>query len=166
MMYSIIGILASIILLIINKDVLLNSGERQFTPTQRYYRYFLLGVLSYYITDLLWGILDSYHLTPLLFIDTTIYFLAMAAAVVLWARYVVAYLEQDNVFGKLLYTIGRLFFVVEVIAVAVNCFYPIMFWFDSAGGYHAGNCRCRFYARSPLHRLSGSPAGSFPRAAG
>ena len=141
MMYSIIGILASIILLIINKDVLLNSGERQFTPTQRYYRYFLLGVLSYYITDFLWGILDSYHLTTLLFIDTTIYFLAMAAAVVLWTRYVVAYLEQDNVFGKLLYTIGRLFFVVEVIAVAVNCFYPIMFWFDSAGGYHAGSVR-------------------------
>ena len=50
---------------------------------------------------------------------------AMAAAVVLWTRYVVAYLEQDNVFGKLLYTIGRLFFVVEVIAVAVNCFYPL-----------------------------------------
>ena len=129
MMYSIIGILASIVLLTINKDVLWIQGERKLTQTQRYYRYFLLGVLSYYITDLLWGILESRHLTTLLFIDTTLYFLAMAAAVVLWARYVVLYLEQDNVFGKLLYLIGRIFFVLEVIAVAVNCFYPIMFWF-------------------------------------
>ena len=141
MMYSIIGILASIVLLTINKDVLWIQAERKLTPTQRYYRYFLLGVLSYYITDLLWGILESHHLTTLLFIDTTLYFLAMAAAVVLWTRYVVLYLEQDNVFGKSLYLIGRIFFALEVIAVAVNCFYPIMFWFDSAGGYHAGNAR-------------------------
>ena len=141
MMYSIIGILASIVLLTINKDVLWIQAERKLTPTQRYYRYFLLGVLSYYITDLLWGILESHHLTTLLFIDTTLYFLAMAAAVVLWTRYVVLYLEQDNVFGKSLYLIGRIFFVLEVIAVAVNCFYPIMFWFDSAGGYHAGSAR-------------------------
>ena len=93
MMYSIIGILASIVLLTINKDVLWIQAERQLTPTQRYYRYFLLGVLSYYITDLMWGILESCHLTTLLFIDTTLYFLAMAAAVVLWTRYVVLYLE-------------------------------------------------------------------------
>ena len=141
MMYSIIGILASIILLTINKDVLWPGTSRQLTPTQRYYRYFLIGVLSYYITDLMWGILETNHLTTLLFIDTTIYFLAMAAAVVLWTRYVVAYLERDNAFGKILYLVGRIFFVLEVIAVAVNCFYPIMFWFDENGGYHAGSVR-------------------------
>ena len=141
MMYSIIGILASIVLLTINKDVLWNQGERQLTPTQRDYRYFLLGILSYYITDLMWGVLEANHLTTLLFIDTTLYFIAMAAAVVLWTRYVVVYLEQNNVFGKLLHLIGRIFFALEVIVVAVNCFYPIMFWFDSNGGYHAGTAR-------------------------
>ena len=141
MMYSIIGILASIVLLTINKDVLWNQGERQLTPTQRDYRYFLLGILSYYITDLMWGVLEANHLTTLLFIDTTLYFIAMAAAVVLWTRYVVVYLEQNNVFGKLLHLIGRIFFALEVIVVAVNCFYPIMFWFDSDGGYHAGAAR-------------------------
>ena len=51
MTYSIIGILAAIVLVIINRDVLWDrKGAEQ---TQRNYRYFLLGVLSYYITDML-----------------------------------------------------------------------------------------------------------------
>ena len=50
MMYSIIGVLAAIILLIINWDVLRNRGGRERTPVQRNYRGFLLGVLCYYIT--------------------------------------------------------------------------------------------------------------------
>ena len=140
MMYSVIGILASIILLIINRDALWNhSGE--FTQTQKYYRNFLLGVLSYYITDLLWGILDTFRLTALEFADTAVYFIAMAASVMLWTRYVVSYLESDNIFGKILYNVGALFLCLEAVAVAVNCFYPIMFWFDENGGYHAGNAR-------------------------
>ena len=140
MMYSVIGILASIILLIINRDALWNhSGE--FTQTQKYYRNFLLGVLSYYITDLLWGILDTFRLTALEFADTAVYFIAMAASVMLWTRYVVSYLESDNIFGKILYNVGALFLCAEAVVVAVNCFYPIMFWFDESGGYHAGNAR-------------------------
>ncbi|MBQ6495768.1 MAG: response regulator [Firmicutes bacterium] len=65
----------------------------------------------------------------------------MAAAVWMWTRYVVEYLENENVFGKILYHAGRTFFFLEVIAVIVNCFYPIMFWFDESGGYHAGSVR-------------------------
>jgi len=52
-MYSVIGILATIILLIINRDVLWRHVGREFTKTRRYYRSFLLCVLSYYITDAL-----------------------------------------------------------------------------------------------------------------
>ena len=141
MMYSVIGILATIILLIINRDVLWRHAGREFTKTQRYYRSFLLCVLSYYITDALWGILDANRLTTLQFADTAVYFVAMAAAVWMWTRYVVKYLESENVFGRILYHAGRSFFFLEVIAVVVNCFYPIMFWFDESGGYHAGSVR-------------------------
>ena len=141
MMYSVIGILATIILFIINRDLLWLHAGREFTRTQRYYRSFLLCVLSYYITDALWGILDANGLTTLQFADTAVYFVAMAAAVWMWTRYVVEYLENENVFGKILYHAGRTFFFLEVIAVIVNCFYPIMFWFDESGGYHAGSVR-------------------------
>ena len=99
MTYSIIGILAIIILAIINKDVLWNS-ERTCaqTPALRYYRLFLLCVLAYCSTDAAWGLLGQYGMTTALFFDTSVYFLAMAALVLFWTRYVAAYLEERNLF--------------------------------------------------------------------
>ncbi|MBR2789048.1 MAG: hypothetical protein IKD70_00295, partial [Eggerthellaceae bacterium] len=139
MTYSIIGILASIILIIINRDVL--DAGKELSEVQRRYRRFLMAVLTYYITDLLWGFLDSAKLTALEFADTTVYFIAMAAAVLLWSQYVIAYLDDDSRFAKALHIVCWVLFVIQVLAVIVNCFAPIMFWFDEAGGYHAGAAR-------------------------
>ena len=141
MTYSIIGILATIILFIINRDVLFVQNGSALTQIQRNYRYFLIGISGYYITDLLWGILESHRLTAILYIDTVVHFIAMAAAVMLWTRYVFSYLDDRNVFGKLLYHAGRLFFLFELIILAVNLFYPVMFWFDEAGAYQTGILR-------------------------
>ena len=58
MTYSIIGILAALILLIINRDVLWNLNGSGASRTRRCYRQFLVGVLIYYITDILWGLLE------------------------------------------------------------------------------------------------------------
>ena len=93
MTYSIIGIIAAILLLIINRDVLFARKGRVLSSTERIYRAFLGGVLAYYITDLLWGILEANRLTTILYIDTVVHFIAMATAVMLWTRYVVSYLE-------------------------------------------------------------------------
>ncbi|MBE6994531.1 MAG: response regulator [Ruminococcaceae bacterium] len=136
MTYSIFGILATVILLIINRDVLWERGETS-RAAQQHYRRFLLGVLCYYVTDALWGILEARRLTAILFIDTTIHFIAMVAVVMLWTRYVVAYLENDNAFGRLLLRSGQAFLACELAALAVNPFVPVMFRFDEAGGYHA-----------------------------
>ena len=89
--------------------------------------------MGYYITDALWGILDAWQLTSLQFADTTLYFVAMAAAVLLWTQYVVAYLESDTSFSTLLRYAGWTFFAFEIIAVIINIFYPVMFWFDESG---------------------------------
>ena len=51
MMYSIIGILAAIILLIINRDVLWNLNGSSASRTRRCYRHFLMGVMAYYIVS-------------------------------------------------------------------------------------------------------------------
>ena len=141
MTYSIIGILAIVILIIINRDVLYVQNGSALTQIQRNYRYFLIGISGYYITDLLWGILESHRLTAILYIDTVVHFIAMAAAVMLWTRYVFSYLDDRNVFGKLLCHAGRLFFLFELIILAVNLFYPVMFWFDEAGAYQTGILR-------------------------
>ncbi len=141
MTYSIIGILAAIILLIINRDVLRPHGGQAASATVRLYRQFLLGVLCYYVTDALWGILEARHLTALLYADTAVHFLAMVAAVMLWTRYVVNYLENDNRFGKMLSLAGRLFLGFEILVVTVNFFRPVLFRFDGSGAYHAGPAR-------------------------
>jgi len=100
---SIIGILAAIILLIINRDVLWDREGGALTATQKCYRGFLYGVMAYYITDMLWGILEARGPTAALYAAPGGHFIAMAAAVMLWTRYVVSYLEDRNTFGTILY---------------------------------------------------------------
>ena len=139
--YSIIGILASILLLIINQDVILNHDGQILTRTQRNYRWFLMGVLTYLVTDLLWGVLYSHHLTAILFVDTSIHFAAMVGAVMLWTQYVVSYLDAGSIFERILPVVGRVFFALELIFIAANIFLPVLFWFDENGVYQAGIAR-------------------------
>ena len=141
MTYSIIGILAIIVLIITNRDALWITGGAKATHIQRIYRGFLLAVMSYYITDALWGILDAYQLTSLLFVDTTLYFAAMAAGVLLWTQYVIAYLEHGTSFDSMLRYAGWTFFGFEIIVIVLNLFHPVMFWFDENGDYHAASMR-------------------------
>ena len=141
MTYSIIGILASILLVIINQDIILNHNGHTLTRTQLNYRLFLMGMLTYLVTDLLWGILDSYHLITLLFVDTSIHFAAMVGAVMLWAQYVVSYLDTGSAFERMLQIVGRVFFALELIFIITNFFKPVLFWFDENGAYHAGIAR-------------------------
>ena len=141
MTYSIIGILAAILLLITNRELFWYRGNKELTKTQIDYRRFLLGIMAYLITDMLWGILESHKLTTILYADTAVHFIAMAAAVMLWTRYVITYLGEKNAFGTFLYWAGRLFLIFEVVVVVINFFKPILFWFDENGAYNAGAAR-------------------------
>ncbi|MDO5476951.1 MAG: response regulator [Eubacteriales bacterium] len=141
MTYSIIGILASVVLLIINRDLLWNRYGRELTKTQEKYCTFLFGIMCYYVTDMLWGILESHHLTAILYADTVIHFIAMAAAVMFWTRYVISYLEDEHYYGRFLSYAGRFFLFFEITVVIVNFFSPILFRFDETGAYHAGRAR-------------------------
>ena len=140
MTYSIIGILAAIILVITNRDVFLTRKDA-IAGTRNTYCWFLLAVLSYYVTDALWGVFDEYRMTKIQFADTTLYFVAMAAAVLLWTQYVVDYLERGNIFDKILRYTGWAFFVFDIIVITLNIFHPVMFWFDENGVYHAESIR-------------------------
>ena len=102
MYYSVIGLLAVLVLLIVNQDILLDPKVSYNKPAWKVYRRFLFAVLVYYITDILWGIIDSKKLSTALFIDTTIYFVAMAVGIAFWAQYTVAYLDENNRFGYFL----------------------------------------------------------------
>ena len=97
--------------------------------------------MAYLVTDMLWGVLESHKLTAILYADTVVHFIAMAAAVLLWTRYVISYLGEKNAFGTFLAWAGQLFLCFEVIVVVINFFHPILFRFDESGAYYAGFAR-------------------------
>ena len=68
MYYSAIGLLAAMVLIIVNSDILFASKASYDKPAWKVYRRFLLAVLAYYVTDILWGFLESRKLTALLLI--------------------------------------------------------------------------------------------------
>ena len=137
MYYSAIGLLAIIVLLIVNHDILLNRGNAFQAKAWKVYRRFLFAVLVYYITDILWGILEDRKLALMLFADTTVYFAAMAAGVLFWAQYTVTYLEDETSFGRLLVYAGRLVAGLITVAAAANIFVPVLFTVDSDCVYRA-----------------------------
>lgn len=137
MYYSAIGLLAILTLLIENHDILLRSGDSPEMPAGSVYRRFLFAVLAYYTTDALWGVLETWKRSSLLFADTTVYYIAMGAGVLFWVQYTVAYLEEDDAAGRALIVVGRLIALVITALAVVNVFVPVLFTVDSQSVYRA-----------------------------
>ncbi len=137
MSYSTIGILAALVLIIINIDILRSGGAGEEVPARKPYRRFLFGILAYYVADAFWGVLDAQRLMGLLYADTVVYFLTMALAVLFWTRFVAGYLEEKNALTTILRYAGSGFVIFVMAVLAANAFRPVMFRFDENGAYHA-----------------------------
>ena len=137
MYYSAIGVVATLVLLVVNQDILVTSKKSFDKPAWIVYRRFLFAVLAYYVIDILWGMLEANKLSGLLFADTTVYFVAMSVGLWLWAEFTVAYLEEKNRFGKLLTITGRALSVAITAIVVINIFTPILFTVDKECVYNA-----------------------------
>ena len=136
MYYSAIGLLAVLILFIVNWDIL--HDARIFDkPAWNVYRRFLFAVLAYYVTDVLWGVLEEHKLSTALFADTTVYFVAMAAGISFWAEYTVAYLNVKSSFGRFLIITGRIIAGLVFVFAIVNIFTPVLFTVDKKSVYTA-----------------------------
>ena len=135
MYYSVIGILAFLFLIIENQYTLFKAKRISSSPSHIIYKRFLLTVAVYYVLDVLWGIFEELKLARLLFIDTSLYFVAMAVGVLFWTSYTVTYLEEKNVFAKFLVYSGRIFAAVVTVLVVTNCFTPVMFSVDENSVY-------------------------------
>jgi len=139
--YSVIGLLAIAIHLIINYDVFCKQNTETVSPAQGCYRNFLYAVLVYYVTDALWGVFYGLQAAKFLYADTVIYFVAMAASVLLWTQYVIVYLEEKSAFGSFLLHAGRVFFVFQMAGLVINFFYPVFFSISETAAYQAGSLR-------------------------
>ena len=143
MVYSSIAILAFLVHIIINFDVLKFIGKNS-NFSLRSYRLFLYGVTINYIADAVWGLLYDAKLIVAVYIDTVIFFLAMMISVFLWTRYVIELLKKSNIFIKVLSWFGWIYLVFDVLSIIVNLFVPVKFYFDADGIYHA--CITRYIA--------------------
>ena len=136
MNYASVGALALILHIIINKELLKRNVGKNLSIAMTRYRQFLYSVLCYYVADIIWGILYELKLIPLTYADTVLYFALMVLTVVLWVRFVVEYLENDNRFTRFLKGIGWATFLFTVVHLVINFFIPAIFAFEN-GVYHA-----------------------------
>ena len=129
------GLLAALILLIENFDVLWGGGTALTGTVWRRYHAFLVAVLAYYAADFLWGVLCALGFRSLLFTDMTACFVAMGAGTWCWSRYAVASLGEAGRGGRLVAVAGRVVFYAILALAVVNVFHPLIFTVDAAGTY-------------------------------
>ena len=144
MAYSLVGIIAIIVHLIVNMDVIFRfKGKRPFSG-QRYYLFFLVSVIVYHLTDAFWGFLyDAKAVTPL-FIDTTLYFIAMASSILFWGYFVYFYLGRKN---KTILYAGLVVFAVQIVVILLNFKFPFLFTIDQE--------TCEYSAKSMRYVMLG-----------
>lgn len=137
MAYSLVGILAVFVHLIINLDVFLGLRSQKTFRGQKHYAIFLLCVIAYHVTDGFWGFLYDAKLVTGVYVDTVVYFVMMAASILSWGLFVYHYLDEKNRMAKpILYT-GFAIFAIQLVMIIVNFFYPILFNFNQEGIYSA-----------------------------
>ena len=122
MYYASFGILAVILHLIINYEVLKNGRKEPAQGPHFRYRQFLNALLVFYIADLLWGFLEESGIRILAYADTVMFFFTMALSVLLWTRYVVAFLDKTGLRAKSFLAAGWAIFTFVVLHLIINFF--------------------------------------------
>ncbi|MBO4334279.1 MAG: EAL domain-containing protein, partial [Desulfovibrio sp.] len=136
MSYSFAGLLAVIIILISNSNILYNN-RWVLLPEERSYRLFLFSVIVYLVADMLWYFSYEKKLFIPFFLVSEIWFAVIAVTVLLWTKFVLSYLRINNTFSTILNYSGIIFFTLQIIADVVNIFTPIFFYIDKNVEYHA-----------------------------
>ncbi len=137
MYYASIGIIAFIVLVIINLEALKKVEKTAANEVRIRYRQFLVATMVYYFSDAMWGVLYELGWIAATYIDTVLFFIAMVTSVLLWTRAVVAFTGGKGKLTNVFLFCGWLIFGVQVLSLIVNIFYPIVFSFDANGEYLA-----------------------------
>ncbi len=140
MYYASFGLLAIVIHIVINFRVMRRPKVTE-APIRNRYRLFLYGVMLYYVTDIAWGFLYESGVVVLAYADTVLYFISMVLSLLLWMRFIVSFLDQNNILSTILKYAGWIIFTFGVVMILVNFFEPLMFSFSPSGEYIAGKAR-------------------------
>lgn len=124
MTYSLVGIIAIVVHLIVNLDIFVKFRGRKPFLGQKYYLIFLLNVIAYHITDAFWGFIYDAKLYVPLFADTMVYFVAMASSILFWGYFVYHYLGTNK---KIIIYASLAVFAVQMVVIIINFFQPVLF---------------------------------------
>jgi len=137
--YAAIPILAIIIHLIINFDMLPFPGRKEsHIRCAHEYRGFLGGLMYYYIVDTMWGVLAGLGWTQILYFDTISFFIAIAVSVLLMCHFIIAYLGTSGWMARVLAYFGYALLILYMVLLFVNLFNHCLFYFDADGNYYTG----------------------------
>lgn len=143
--YSSVTIIAILIQLIINRDILKRKTS-ELTNTTRAYQALVEMVLAFFVVDAIWGVADASRNPMAIHLVTFTLYVIMSFAVVVWTRYVVEYLEFGGKSATLLKTIGLIFGITVIALNLLNLFIPVIYSVDDQGGYHVYSIRFIIYA--------------------
>ena len=149
--YSVIAFLAMVIHLIINYN---NHSGQVVAAVRgaREYRVLLNAIFVYYIVDACWGVFAGLGWTKVLYVDTMLYYLAIAATVIASCRYFSVYLDLRKWKVRSLVWSGCAILALYVVLLTANIFNGSIFIFDEQGQYAAGPLRTLIFY--PLVALS------------
>ena len=135
MYYTVIGLIAIVIHLIMNHEFMKIDKNR--SEVNRAFKRFALASLMYFIADALWGVFDYIKMPKLLYVDTIIYYISMALTIAYLCDYVTKYLNLRSGFGKFINVFGQTFASLEIVLLVINHFVHIFFWIQPDGTYQA-----------------------------
>ena len=138
--YSSIAFVAMVIHLIINSNHLSSKMEVA-SRAARAYRYFLAGIFSYYVVDAGWGVFAGLDWTKVLYVNTMLYYIAIAVPVFMWCHFVIAYLDLNKWTARIFSWSGYALLSLYVVLLVANLFTRCVFYFDEQGHYVAGLVR-------------------------
>lgn len=145
MEYSIVGIIALAVCLILNFDVLFKRPVRN-NHLLLVYKIYLVVVSSFFTIDIAWGLVDLSGAVLGLYVVSYLYFITMALTVLSSTIVAALYLGRNSTINKVIYYIGIAFFVFIATILIVNLFTPIVFEIDANGVYHAHWMRYLLYS--------------------
>ncbi len=124
MPYYIFSIVAILIHIIINFETFLKKDSASSITS---YRAFLISVLLFYITDILWGVFYEMKLYVPLVIDTYLYFVFMGNTVFCWTLFIIKYVTGRTITSNLLKWSSLGLLILEATLLIINMFKPIFF---------------------------------------
>ena len=131
MMYSLAPILAFIVVITINWEILFKRNY-QYRNKRAYiaYKTLIIAALAFFVIDGAWGFFNDLADKTFVKIDTGLFFLGCSILVFAWLRFVYTYTESKNIYSKILLSIGYLFIVAGIVLVILNYFNPILFDYE------------------------------------